>query len=187
MEVKAALDPSNAVLTDWEETTGANDGYCLKWGGAVVCDKEKHVTELNLDQSQLGGVLPQGFVLQKLPKLSWINLKANALTGTLPEDWGALTKLTFIRLDTNHLQGTYPPGWGSMGNLTHLFLYNNTGLTGPVPQEWCSGMPALKSIWSDLRPDWCMPAACANRRVRINVDSKHDPDYQSFICKPGTL
>ena len=129
--------------TEWQETTGADGGYCKNWANTVECEDQKHVIDIKLVERQLGGVLPKGPVLAKLPELQFLTINGSGLTGTLPDDWGILKDLSYLDLSKNKLQGTYPPGWGKMENMFGMFLQDTPGLHGQMPPTWCSGMPLL--------------------------------------------
>ena len=187
MEVKAAIDPRKA-LTEWQVDTGADGGYCKNWGNTLGCDysTKKHVTDISLGNEgryRLHGVLPEGSVLGKLPWLETLWLRNTVLTGTLPSDLGASIKLGVLILESNELQGTYPPQWGRMDSLIIMLLGKNPGLTGTVPQEWCSGLPALEIVSLDLQDGHCVPSACAEKWSIINWKMKSDPEHNSFVCR----
>lgn len=57
----------------------------------------------------------------------------NNMTGTLPDEIGALTWLRSLTLGINNLHGTIPASLSSM-NLFHLFM-NNNNFEGTVPSE----------------------------------------------------
>jgi hypothetical protein len=112
-DVKAALDPSGAVLTSWitnavqpcppwVSTNGNNPGQsdaspgygrafagvtCDEWDGAVVSST-----------SNLGGLLS-------------LILTGTSLNGTLPDQLRELRTATQVTLSGNALSGTIPPAW----------------------------------------------------------------------------
>ncbi|GMH42424.1 hypothetical protein BSKO_10343 [Bryopsis sp. KO-2023] len=49
-----------------------------------------------------------------------LGLPNNALSGSLPESWSALTSLKSIDLSNNGLQGTIPEAWSTMKSLSTL-------------------------------------------------------------------
>jgi hypothetical protein len=45
--------------------------------------------------------------------------------------------ISYIALKNNCISGTLPPSWSSMTQLLQLYLYSNS-LTGPLPPSWSS-------------------------------------------------
>ncbi|KAH7651414.1 Non-specific serine/threonine protein kinase protein [Dioscorea alata] len=62
-----------------------------------------------------------------------IILKSQNLTGSLPDDFSALTSLQTIDLSRNYLSGTIPVAWASLP-LTKLALLGNR-ISGSIPEE----------------------------------------------------
>jgi hypothetical protein len=55
----------------------------------------------------------------------------NALTGSLPPEWGALTSLSTLDASANYLSGALPKAWTGMAALKDLRLdSNNLGVSG---------------------------------------------------------
>ena len=72
-------------------------------------------------------------------------LSTNALTGTLPEDWSALTSLATLHLDANQLNGTLPSTWSGLPVIDKVSLARNE-LRGPVPLEWNECWPNVTLV-----------------------------------------
>ena len=63
-----------------------------------------------------------------------LNLRDNALTGSVPRDLGSLTNVRSLYLSSNELTGSIPRELGNLRNLEGLGLWGNE-LTGPIPRE----------------------------------------------------
>lgn len=70
--------------------------------------------------------------------LSYVNLSHNQLTGSIPEDIGALTSLDTLDLSKNKLQGPLPPGIGECVSLRILSL-SRCGLSGRLDEPQGDG------------------------------------------------
>jgi len=66
--------------------------------------------------------------------VTYINLSANYLNGSIPPELGQLTNLELLFLYDNYLSGSIPPELGQLTNLELLFLYDNY-LSGSIPSE----------------------------------------------------
>ena len=66
-----------------------------------------------------------GIVLDANNRVVEINLDNNNLTGSLPEEIGDLTNLTSLNLDNNNLTGSIPPSFANLINLTQFDISNN--------------------------------------------------------------
>ena len=76
-----------------------------EWGG-VTCDSLNRVTNLNLDEGNLKGVLPDElWVLEYCEELDF---DSNELVGTVPQFIKSLKNLERLDLDRNHLSGQIP-------------------------------------------------------------------------------
>ncbi|PQP92334.1 receptor-like protein kinase HAIKU2 [Prunus yedoensis var. nudiflora] len=135
LKLKTALQSSNpSVFTSWTEATPI-----CNFNG-VVCNSNGFVSEINLSQQKLSGILPFDSIcsLQSLKKLSlgWnglhgsvtddlknctsleqLDLGYNSFTGTVP-DLSPLSQLTLLSLNGSRFSGPFP--WKSLENLTQL-------------------------------------------------------------------
>lgn len=101
------------------------------WFG-VTTDRRGRVTELQLSNNGLKGVIPTE--LSRLTKLRWLDLMGNELGGSIPPELGKLTELEKLFLSGNKLGGPIPPKLGGIANLEALLLDGNE-LRGPIPPE----------------------------------------------------
>ena len=62
-------------------------------------------------------------------------MRDNRLTGTIPEELGALDALRYLYLDNNQLGGAIPEWPGEVDQLQRLYL-NGNQLSGCVPDRW---------------------------------------------------
>ena len=85
-----------------------------------------------------------GITIQGTPeRVAWLNIREDALTGSLPPELGRLSGLTYLNLRSNGLTGPVPTELGDLANLRYLGL-NNNELSGPIPD--LSGMTGLIQI-----------------------------------------
>ncbi len=101
------------------------------WFG-VTTDRRGRVTELELSDNGLKGVIPTE--LSRLTKLRWLDFMGNELGGSIPPELGKLTELEKLFLSGNKLSGPIPPELGGIANLEALLLDGNE-LWGPIPPE----------------------------------------------------
>ncbi len=79
-----------------------------------------------------GEIPPELGGLQSLRKLLLFH---NQLSGRLPAELGRLTRLEILWLNHNRLTGELPQELGDLVNLKELMLWENPGLTGPIPES----------------------------------------------------
>ena len=100
---------------NWTENTNWLSNEPLdEWHG-VTTDEDGRVTELNLRENNLTGVIPSG--LGQLISLERLDLQGNHLTGSIPGELSNLTSLQRVDLDYNQLTGALPSWLGNLGNL----------------------------------------------------------------------
>ncbi|KAL3611696.1 hypothetical protein D5086_002716, partial [Populus alba] len=102
----------------------------------VVCDCSFpggvcHIVAIFLKGQDLAGNLPKSIV--KLPYLKNLDLWANYLSGTIPQEW-ANTKLEILSVAVNNLTGPLPSYLGRITTLRYLNIQNNM-FSGTVPPE----------------------------------------------------
>ncbi|KAF9601957.1 hypothetical protein IFM89_024420 [Coptis chinensis] len=107
----------------------------------VVCDRTGRVTELNLQEASLQGTL-ENLDFSSLPKLVYLDLSNNKLTGNIPSQIGTLSRLTHLDLSVNFLTGSLPLSFGNLSRIIELNVSAN-GLTGELD-------PLLFTNWTKL-------------------------------------
>ncbi|XP_010925124.1 probable inactive receptor kinase At2g26730 [Elaeis guineensis] len=108
----------------------ANASAC-SWVG-VTCDASNtSVVELRLPAVGLVGPIPAG-TLGRLTSLRVLSLRANRLSGPIPDDLGNLTLLRSLYLQNNLFSGGIPLAVSRLGRLGRLDLSGNN-LTGEIP------------------------------------------------------
>lgn len=78
--------------------------------------------------------------------LQGLHLQRNALTGTLPEQWGALGELRVAYAHDNALSGPLPGAWSGLASIEVLHLSANQ-LAGSLPPAWGS-LGHLQVSWA---------------------------------------
>ena len=117
---------------NWRHDTKWNSSSPLgEWHGVTTNDAGR-VTELNLDQNQLEGLIPAE--LGDLTNLVTLDFTRNNLTGAIPKELGNLTNLVTLNLAYNPLTGSIPKELGNLTNLETLALYESS-LEGSIPAE----------------------------------------------------
>jgi len=144
----------------WDTDLGflLNASTC-EWSGPVYTDT--NISEASVPTDEYGGLLCNG---DNVPVA--LDLEFNNVQGSLPSENGLLTTLQVIELRGNAIVGSISTELCQLQDLRHLSLGNNqmTGrlpacswpkleymhvevneLTGSIPSEWC-GMPALEHL-----------------------------------------
>ncbi|KAL3700786.1 hypothetical protein R1sor_018808 [Riccia sorocarpa] len=132
--VKRGLGDSLGELADWVST----DLSPCNWTG-VACrqisasdNDSSIVIGLDLSSRNLTGSIPEE--IGALTDLQVLDLNNNALNGEIPSALTSLTQLTFINLTSNYLNGSFPAGMSALQNLRQLDAYDNF-FSGPLPEE----------------------------------------------------
>jgi hypothetical protein len=86
---------------------------------------------LDLSNTGINGSMP--FVLSILVSLRVLNLGLNYLSGSISVDIGNLINLRVLNLERNSLSGQIPESLKFLVLLEELYLANNDGLTGTIP------------------------------------------------------
>ena len=121
----------------YEATNGVNWPHNTNWTTdegdwyGVTTDAAGNVTVLDLRANGLSGPIPEA--LGQLTHLTQLYLYQNELSGPIPEVLGQLTNLTRLDLAQNELSGPIPEALGQLTHLTQLYLYQNE-LSGPIPE-----------------------------------------------------
>lgn len=157
--MKTAEDPDLHVVSDretlialHESTSGlgwVRDDFWLsdrplaEWHG-IQTDQADRVTIIDLRDNALLGTLP--YELGQLPHLSRLDLSFNALKGAIPASVDELTQIEVIDLGDNDLSGEIPVAIYDLPDLKSLCLCNNVELEGQVPPRLaahgCNDPPA---------------------------------------------
>lgn len=125
LKFKSALQNSKTnVFSTWAQ----GNRVCNFTG--IVCNNNGLVTEINLPQQQLNGVLPFDSICA-LRSLEKISLGSNFLHGGITEDLKNCTSLQVLDLGMNSFTGKVPD-LSSLQELKVLNL-NDSGLSGPFP------------------------------------------------------
>ena len=160
-------EPDRAVLValynatngpDWlSNDNWLSDRPLSEWYG-VITDDLGYVTELRLQNNDVGGELPPELgQLSRLRRLLVHRdtfsalLGSAAVRGEIPAELGQLTNLEELNLTDNALSGEIPAELGRLPNLEILFLGENR-LTGMIPTELrnLSELKELNLRYNDL-------------------------------------
>lgn len=131
---KLALEYIYKTMNGPHWRTGYAYGWMTKvsictWQG-VKCDSDSRVMDLNLENTNLTGRIPE--VLANLTHLKKLNFHSNSIHGTLPEFLFAMPNLEVLVLTRCNLTGTIPTAITTNKNLSVVSLgYNN--LIGSMP------------------------------------------------------
>ncbi|KAM3253728.1 hypothetical protein ACQJBY_047679 [Aegilops geniculata] len=125
----------------WSASTPA-----CAWVG-VTCDAANStVVKLRLPGIGLVGPIPPG-TLGRLTNLQVLSLRANRVSGTIPDDLLRLSALRSLFLQDNAISGAIPPGVSGLAALERLVLSHNN-LSGPIPFA-LNGLAALRALRLD--------------------------------------
>ncbi|CUF97400.1 GP46-like surface antigen, putative [Bodo saltans] len=103
-------------------------------------------TALTLLSVMNSGVTQLPADLDRLQVLSTLNLQGNDLTGSIPEAWCNIRSLTSLFLqDNNGLSGSLPDCIGNWTQLIHLVI-ENTRMTGSIPTVVFTAFPELQQL-----------------------------------------
>lgn len=95
-----------------------------------------------IENNKLSGQLPAA--IGNMSQLEALSLEGNRFTGPIPSSISKLTRLTQLKLGSNLLTGSIPIGIQQLKSLTFLSLERNR-FTGPVPDFWGS-FPELRIL-----------------------------------------
>ena len=129
-----------------------------EWHG-ITTNANGRVTQLNLSQNQLSGVIPSE--LANLANLTILRLFSNQLSGAIPPQLGSLSNLKWLLLRQNELSGAIPASLGNLANLTILDLSDNQ-LSGAIPAELGNLANLTQLGLADNQLSGAIPAELAN-------------------------
>ncbi|XP_059436304.1 receptor-like protein EIX2 [Corylus avellana] len=99
-----------------------------------------NLSNIYLDNNMFSGPIPEN-IGELLPKLFWLDLSSNSITGRIPHSIRMLKELSFLILRNNSLSGKLPHLWKDLQSLLILDLAENN-ISGNVP----SSMQYLRSL-----------------------------------------
>ena len=127
----------------WTNSSGwLTEAPLRRWFGVEV-NAQGRVVGLELRYNALSGSIPQE--LGSLSSLRRLHLGGNALSGEIPPELGSLATLERLDLNGNALSGEIPPEFGDLANLERLYLWGNA-LTGEIPPE-LGGLANLEQLY----------------------------------------
>lgn len=117
---------------NWTDNTGwLEDCDVCNWAG-VNCDADGRVIQLNLNDNNLNGTLPDR--MDELTDLEWFFALSNPdLTGSIPPSLFELGAIERIRLQGCGLTGPIPANIANAVTLEDFTAFQNPGLTGALP------------------------------------------------------
>lgn len=142
----------------WHNKTGwlMAESPCT-WHG-VSCEAG-HVTALDLHDNELSGSIPDE--LGALSRLRRLSLWRNELAGPIPNALGSLAELQYLNLADNLLTGSLPSALSRLTQLQELIAWTNQ-LTGEIPQELGDLENLRVLVLTDNRLSGSIPAALGN-------------------------
>ncbi|XP_019197218.1 PREDICTED: MDIS1-interacting receptor like kinase 2-like [Ipomoea nil] len=103
------------------------------------------------------------------PKLLFMELSANRLSGELSSNWGEAKKLQQLLLANNNITGTIPPEIGNLTQLGFLDLSSNH-LTGGIPRELGRLSSLLKFHLQNNKLSGCIPQELGSLTGLLQLD-----------------
>ncbi|KAH9717516.1 putative receptor-like protein kinase [Citrus sinensis] len=127
LAIKSQLHDPSGVTSSWNNAINL-----CQWMGVTCGHRHQRVTELDLSNQRIGGVLSP--YVGNLSFLRYINLADNGFHGEIPQEIGNLLRLKKLALPNNSFSGTIPTNLSRCSNLIHFHVYNNK-LEGQIPEE----------------------------------------------------
>ena len=145
--------------------------------------KARSLTELNIRANNLVGTLPDE--IADLNNLRSLVVSSNKFTGTLPNWLTKLNKLTNLMLDDNQFTGTLIP-FETYPDITLISISKNK-LTGTVPAEFLSGAARDAKIFCDLSSNMItgtIPGALYRlNRLSLHLQNNRIQGISGELCR----
>ena len=135
------------------------------------------VQTLSLWGNKLSGSIPPE--IGNLPNVSYIALGQNELEGAVPAEFGNLVSLRVLLLGKNKLSGSIPPELGDLGGLRVLALMENA-LTGSIPPE-VAGLTKLEELY--IQDNQGLTGSIPQEFVNLRLDEFWW--YRTQLCAPA--
>ena len=177
IEITVRISDKDVLVALYNKTDGNNWASSTNWLSevplgswyGVTVDEDGRVTELNLRDNNLHGIIPAE--ISNLEELISLQINHNRLTGDVPSELGSLTKLVRLTLSSNLLTGEIPPELGNLARLKELYLSFNR-LSGPVPRELSqlTSLEMLSLSVNDLAGPIPSELGQLNQLVSLRID-----------------
>ncbi len=177
---------------NWSNNAGWSDGllngacdYC-NWYG-VTCNYLGQVTEINLSNNNLQGMLPEDLVA--LLNLKQLRLNNNLLFDTIPNYWDSLDQLTLLDLRFNSLTGSIPLSYTTMTKINTIHLDNNS-LDSLIPPGLGYNASLRTFTASNNQLEGCFSAGISSfcNKDSINLNNNPNLPYAgdvTLLCENG--
>ncbi|CAL9165019.1 receptor-like protein EIX2 [Musa acuminata AAA Group] len=140
---------------------------------------------LSLSKNNLSGEIP--FSICKLSALKFLDLSKNMLSGELPSCWNDSSPIEFIDFSSNNMSGVIPESICSIASLQSVHLSNNS-LSGGLPLclKDCKKLVLLDAGHNDLKgeiPTWIGESLTSLRflNLRSNMLARDIPPNLSRL------
>ncbi|KAK4387942.1 putative LRR receptor-like serine/threonine-protein kinase [Sesamum angolense] len=150
LKLKAHIRLWNPVVNENTFTRwNSNDEFPCNWTGISCNTRGNHVTAVDLSNKNIPGPLFRNF--SGLPELEHLNLTANGIYGTIPDDLSKCRNLRALDLSKNIIEGEF--NLTGLNNLELLDLSNNRiqgNLQLMLPARSCRNLVVLKLSSNNL-------------------------------------
>ncbi len=177
IEITVRSSDKDVLVALYNKTDGNNWASSTNWLSeaplgswyGVTVDEDGRVTELNLRDNNLHGIIPAE--ISNLEELMSLQINHNRLTGEVPSELGFLSKLERLTLSSNLLTGEIPAELGNLARLKELYLSFNR-LSGPVPRKLSqlTSLEMLSLSVNDLAGPIPSELGQLNQLVSLRID-----------------